>query len=336
MFFPFSKTLFSLSFALFIAASCFAFDSITIDFPIRDPLSLPAKLSGQPQVVAAPDGAGYIRFPLVPSSVGESGFVTIVFRENGANSLGAFWVDSQSSTQTTLAGNLAEGITGLNQRTLQIPAARMEGGGTLVLAGAPGDIERVRFDRVAASPVYVVTDQAPVSLIVADRLQSDPDLSGAIASGLPDTWLGRVLDAPLQEVPASLDKGAVEFSVPIGSEVSQVLLRAKFLGLPLNESVTVWLNGQVAGKLQPMAPPLTDVGYVTDAQGLVTYAGWRTGSIFLPASLLKQGDNSIQVESKTSGVYIRDAALQLKAPAENPATVVTGSSTIQDAAITNK
>lgn len=298
---------------------CPAAESITLDLPIKTPLKLPARLAEAPQQVTSPDGTGYTQFSMRPAAEGEQLFVTIIFKEDGKNGLAIFWM-GEGSQQTTLSENLADGVTGFNQRTLAIPAALASEAGKLVISGDQSKILRIRLDWVPASTVYVAADQSPVSFVAGDRLQAPTDLTGIPQAGLPDTWLGTVLDASLQEGVEEV-QGSVGFAVPLDSKVSQVLFRVKLLGLPLDQSVSVWINGQPAGNLQPIVPPLSDAGYLADSQGEVTYAGWRNGALLLPASQLKSGENTIQIESKSTGVFIRDAALQLRAPAADPAAI---------------
>lgn len=293
--------------------SCVAAESFTIDLPVKTSLELPSRLAQAPQQVTTPEGTGYATFSILPEIEGEALFVTVVFKEDGKEGPAVFWTNESDGQQTTISENLADGVIGLNQRTIAIPHDLASAAGKLVLTGDQSKILRVRLDWVPASPVFVAADQQPVALIIGDRPQSAAELTGIRSEGLPDTWFGSVLDAPLQDRAESIE-GSIGFSIPISSPVSQVLLRAEFLGLPLDQSVTIWVNGQSVGSVQPTVPPLTDSGYITNDQGSTSYAGWRSGAILLPSSLFKEGENSIQIESKTSGVFIRDAALQLRSP----------------------
>lgn len=298
------------------AATCLAAESITVDLPIKSSLKLPARLATAPQQVVSPDGTGYALFSMLPETEGESLFVTVVFREDGKDSPAIFWTGEEAGQQTTLCENLAEGVTGLNQRTIAIPANLADFAGKLVITGEQSKILRVRLDWIPASPVFVAADQPPVSLIAGERAQAASELTGARPEGLPDTWFGSLLDAPLQSGAEAIEE-SVEFVVPLDASATQVLFRAKFLGLPFDQSVTVWINGQTAGSIQPVIAPLSDAGYLMNDKGEISYAGWRSGAIIIPASLLKTGENSIQIESKAAGVFIRDAALQLRAALQN-------------------
>ena len=104
---------------------------------------------------------------------------------------------------------------------------------------------------------------------------------------------------------------STEFVVPLKGATGRARLRAKFLGLPLGRSVRVWVNGKLAGRMQPVLPGLTDAGYVR-RDHRTTYAGWREGALFLDEGKLIEGKNSIVFESPGKGVYISGAAMEAR------------------------
>lgn len=308
--------------AVFLAAagSAVAADSLTVDFPITSPTKLPDRMMVAPRQVAAPDGAGYAEFFLLPILTSEELFVTVVFKEDGAQGPGLFWANEGAGAQTTISENLGENVVGYNQRTLHIPKNLSEQAGRLILNGDQTKIRRVRFDWVPPGQTFAAADQKPASLILADRLLQEGDLTGSQALSPPDTWFGKVLDASLQEEATALE-GNLEFVVSLGQGAGQALLTARFLGLPFDSAPVAWVNGTRVGALQTAIPPLTDAGYLADESGTISYAGWRGASVMIPPALLKEGENSILIETSNSGVYLRDTSLQLRAkaaPSQSP------------------
>lgn len=293
--------------------------TLTVDLPIRGPLVYPEGLMAAPRQVTSPDGQGYAEFLLLPAARGEALFVTIIFEEDGTEGPAMFWIGDVSGEQVTLSTGLAEGVLGLNRRTVRLPTEVLGEAGRIYLSGDQRKILRVRLDWVAPTGVFVATDEQRPDLVAGGRILFDQEMTGGEALAPPDSWFGDVLDAALLEGVASLD-GNVEFAVPLTAPGEQALLRAKFLGLAPGASVKVWVNGELAGRLQPVVPSLTDAGYVRLRSGRVAYAGWREGSIVLADGLLREGENSIVIETAKKRSFIRDAALQLRvapvAPAE--------------------
>ncbi len=297
--------------SLAVSSALNAAGTLTVDLPIRGPMVYPEGLVTAPRQVTTPDGQGYAEFLLMPAAKGEVLFVTVIFEEDGSEGPSMFWTGDVSGEQVTLSTGLAEGVSGLNRRTVRLPEEVLGEAGRIYLSGDQRKILRVRLDWVAPTGVFVATDEQRPDLIAGGRILFDQEMSGGEALAPPDSWFGDVLDASLLEGVASLD-GNVEFAVPLSAPGEQALLRAKFLGLAPGASVKVWVNGQVAGRLQPDVPPLTDAGYLRLRSGRVAYAGWREGSILIADGLLKAGENSIVIQTAKKRSFIRDAALQLR------------------------
>jgi len=287
--------------------------SVTIDFPITVRRETPPGLAALPMQVTAPDGMGYAEFMLLPAAKDQELFLTVIFKETGKAGPGIFWTDEVTDEQVTVTANLAEGVVGLNQRTIRLAPEISTRPGRLVISGDQKKLFRVRLDWIAPSAVFIAADQEDPDLISNGRIFSGQELTGGEPLALPDAWFGDVLDAPLQERVMSLD-GNVEFVAPLNRAPQQSLLRARFLGLPLGVALKVWINGKLAGRMQPAVPLLSDAGYVRLASGRFAYAGWRPGAFVIEDGLLKEGDNSIVIETPKKGGFIRDAALQVRVP----------------------
>jgi hypothetical protein len=296
-------------FAGLVAASAWADESVTIDFPIRQSDIVAEGLSAPPRQVAAPNGDGYAEVLLRPVRKGDRIFLTFVFEEKDGKGPSVFWSGDATGKQVTLTDNLAEGVSGLNRRTFALPDEVAREAGHLYIMGRQDRLLRLRIDWLQPSETFVATDQERPALILGGAAQLDRDLTGQAKMTPPDAWLGSVLDAALQDGVADLSEN-IELVVPLKAEPGQTRLRAKFLGLPLGRSVRVWVNGRIVGRMQPETPSLTDPGYVRRGRR-IAYAGWREGALVLAPGVLQKGENTILFESPGKGVYLSGAALEI-------------------------
>jgi len=288
-------------------------DVLTVDFPITSPVaSLPVRLAAAPCQVATPDRNGYAEFSLLPIQDERDLLVTVVFKEDGDKGPSLFWINEGSAQQISLSEDLAEGVKGVNQRSILIPREASAQSGRLILHGDQSKILRVRLDWVPLRKIFAAADQRPVAFLLSDRFLQDTELTGSKILSPPDIWFGNILEASLQEEPESLAEN-VEFVVPLDQPVAQAVFTVKVLGLPLDKTVEIWINGTRAGQLQSAIPSLSDPGYLKDESGKPFYAGWRGGALHIRADLLKSGDNSIVIVRPGGETFLRDAALQLRA-----------------------
>lgn len=287
---------------------------MTIDFPVTGETLTAEGLSAPPRQVAAPDGLGYAEVWLRPVRKTNHIFLTFIFKEDGGKGPAVFWSGDVSGKQVTLTENLAEGVVGLNRRTIELPDEIAHEAGHLYIMGRQDLLLRLRIDWCDPLQSFVAADQERPELVMGGAMKLDRDLTGQAQMTPPDAWFGRVLDASLQDGVADISQNT-ELVVPLKGVVGEARLRAKFLGLPLGKSVRVWINGKLAGRLQPALPSLTDPGYVRHGGKRANYAGWREGAIFVESGMLKDGGNSILFESPGKGVYLSGAALEIQASA---------------------
>ncbi len=286
-------------------------DSVTIDFPVSGEKLTAEGLSAPPRQVATPDGLGYADVLLRPVRRSNHVFLTFVFEEDGGKGPAVFWSGDVSGKQVTLTGNLAEGVVGLNRRTIELPDEIAREAGHLYIMGRQDRLLRLRIDWCEPSQSFVAADQERPELVMGGAMKLDRDLTGQAPMTPPDAWFGRVLDAALQDGVADISQNT-ELVVPLKGTVGEARLRAKFLGLPLGKAVRVWINGKLAGRIQPLLPSLTDPGYVRRGGKRATYAGWREGALFIEPGALKNGDNSILFEAAGKGVYLSGAAMEIQ------------------------
>jgi len=283
---------------------------VTIDFPMQGNPIVAAGLSATPRQVTAPDGLGYTEVLLRPIRKETRVFLTFIFREDGNKGPAVFWSGDVSGHQITISDNLAEGVVGLNRRTVVLPPEVSAEAGRLYVMGRQDWLLRMRIDWCEPSTAMVAADQERPSLIAGGAMWLDRDTTGQLPMAPPNAWFGPVLDAALQDGVADLSE-STEFVVPLKGATGRARLRAKFLGLPLGKGVRVWVNGKLAGRMQPALPGLTDAGYVRRDHRTM-YAGWREGALFLDEGKLANGKNSIVFESPGKGVYISGTAIEIE------------------------
>ncbi len=295
-----------------LVAGVQAQESVTFDFPLKGETPAVMGLSAPPRQVATPDGLGYVELPMRPARKGNEVFLTIVFDEADGKGPAVFWSGDSSGNQVTIAADLAEGVSGLNRRTIELPQEVVAEAGRIYVMGRQDRLLRLRIDWCEPMASFVAADQETPRFVQGGAVKLGRELTGEQAMTPPDVWFGRVLDAALQDGVVELGEDT-ELVAPLAGAVSEARLRAKFLGLPLGKSVRVWINGKLAGRMQPALPSLTDPGYVRRGGKRAVYAGWREGAVFIEPSLLRSGENSIVFESPGRGVYLSGAALEMQA-----------------------
>jgi hypothetical protein len=306
-----------------VAGPLRADEFVTVDFPMQGKPIVAAGLAATPRQVTAPDGLGYTEVLLRPIRKETRVFLTFIFQENGGKGPAVFWSGDVSGRQITITDNLAEGVVGLNRRTVALPAEVSAEAGRLYVMGRQDWLLRLRIDWCEPSTAMVAADQERPALIAGGAVWLDRETTGQAPMTPPDVWFGPVLDAALQDGAADLSE-STEFVVPLKGATGRARLRAKFLGLPLGKGVRVWVNGKLAGRMQPTVPGLTDAGFVR-RDHRTTYAGWREGALFLDEGKLTEGKNSIVLESPGKGVYVSGTAIEIEtaatesAPEEKPA-----------------
>jgi len=103
------------------------------------------------------------------------------------------------------------------------------------------------------------------------------------------------------------------------------MLRLEALGLDPEARVDVRVNSVTAGSLGFQPFRLDDPALVPDTLGRLVLAGWRNGSLFIPARLLLPGENSIVVSLKRSefesgrAVFLKKAILHVRFAGASPA-----------------
>lgn len=279
-----------------------------------------------------------LNLPIQPPDADASLLVTVYFQEKQGGFLRISWQGVQSAQ--VLSDNFYEGIGMSNQRGLLISPETLAGGGTLVFQCGDSSlgIQRIKLEWLAKKTGLVST-QVSSELVTSDSetTQSSQNLDGQ--AKLPDApaWKDQVVTVPITDLPQRIEQG-VEFSVQLDNLAVAARLALQVNGLPLGKHLVVWINQQRAGAITPSVPDLSDPGYLPD-NSPDSYVGWRAGSFYVPAALLKSGVNTVQfsVEDENPSAQendanagaavpplaIKDVAFQLKysTPAIVPADV---------------
>jgi hypothetical protein len=251
---------------------------------------------------------------VVPGADDDDLAVTVVFQEEIGGFLSVYWESSFGKRQL-LAPNLFENIGLLNQRTLLINRPTMGGPGKVVLKSSQAvlNILRVRLDWARPGVVRLV-DNVPNGALVTTggKMFAPEEVDGTPLTPIADSWEGRILTTSVTDQAERIEKG-IDYSVSIPDKVSRVRLEVLVNGLPLDQTLTLWLNSAVAGQLALEVPDLTDPGYEKGDDGAMHFTGWRKGVLILRGNQLPVGENHFQFQTPPGAqVAIRDFLLQLE------------------------
>ena len=287
-------------------------DSFTFDLKATGRLEFPAWIPDRP--LAHPESQAELSFPVVPGADDDDLAVTVVFQEEIGGFLSVYWESSFGKRQL-LAPNLFENIGLLNQRTLLINRPTMGGPGKVVLKSSQAvlNILRVRLDWARPGVVRLV-DNVPNGALVTTggKMFAPEEVDGTPLTPIADSWEGRILTTSVTDQAERIEKG-IDYSVAIPDKVSRVRLEVLVNGLQLDQTLTLWLNGVVAGQLALEVPDLTDPGYEKGDDGTMHFTGWRKGVLILRGSQLPVGENHFQFQTPPGAqVAIRDFLLQLE------------------------
>lgn len=272
-----------------------------------------------------------IPLPALRNRPAERLALTVVFDDGGDGGPAVEWRHTDGSS-TYLSDGLGEALDdrplGLNARTVLLPQELAHTGGTLVVS---------YFDRFSALASLSV-QPAREGRVAVVGARNDPALVDHSLRVLPeratngrrlepifgDVRYGTVVEAELAAAIEPLDEG-LEFLVPIDGSPEAVMLRTEVLGLDPEATLEVWLNDTRVGTLAMAAFALDDPTVARDARNRMVVAGWRDGSLFIPARLWGSGENVLQIRLTRSAyetgreVFLRHTVLHLRfRPDTNP------------------
>lgn len=283
---------------------------------------LPAWMVETPRVDAE---GGVVEVP-VPAAWREPAVgvyaVTVVFEDDGSGGPVVVWIDGDGGERVLSHGLGEDGeAVGFHSRTVLVPSAlSREGGllrvawegraeGLLGVAVRPGRLDTMAVLGGRRTPALVGED-----LVVREEREVNGNLELPLTGDVRD---GTIVEAELWAPVAGLE-GEIEFKVPINGVVEGAVLRMEALGLDPEARIVVEVNGVDVGAMNFPVFRLDDPSLVTDWNGSLVVAGWRQGSLFVPARLLEDGENSVVAALRRSdfetgrAVFLRNSVLEVR------------------------
>jgi len=267
---------------------------------------------------------GRVEIPISPlwkeSSV-EMYAVTVVFEDqgDGGPSLGWRHNDEESMISNGL-GEIGNPI-GLNSRTVLLPQSLTKNGGSLVvsLAGKFDSLLSLAVRPARLDGTAVLGGRRTAALVdEAFQVYDDRETSGARPVPLAgDVRTGTIVEAELSAAVEPL-KDVIDFVAPVEGQVEGAVIQLEALGLDPEACLKVSVNATPAGQISFPSFSLDDPSLVTDWNGRLLLAGWRKGSLFIPARHFKQGENTVTIDLKRSEgetgreVFLRNTSLHLR------------------------
>ena len=254
--------------------------------------------------------------------------ITFVFREPADGFARVIW--QGPGRAVTLCSNLYERAAPLHQRTLLIERGSLGGPGQIVVesTGTLPALERV--DLIWVEPLVLAAGwTAPSGLYLTPTGKIFPadELQG-VGRHLPvDEDKGSVMDAVLDAGPVKIDpQNPIRFIAPIAGKPAYGRIEAQVAGLILGEEPSVWVNGQSMGGLAVEVPGLDDPGYREVPKSKeMGYGGWRKVVVYVPAGVLRSGENQVdwRAAGSASQTTLRNLRLQVVfATTQSPAPSV--------------
>ncbi len=252
--------------------------------------------------------------------------LTVVFRDNGDGGPVVEWQPPQGNRILLSAGLGENGIAlGFNSRTLLLPQSLALDGGTLFVSFASRFSRLLSVTLRPARELGVAAlgdDFTPALLGRNEWVLTEEEVSGAeIKPQSGDQTEGQVVHADLTSAPkqlaASGSGGSLEFIIPLGAKPQGSMLQAEVGGLDPESWIEVSVNGESFGALGAAPFPLNAPSVLFSESGRLLNAGWRPSSLFLPARLWKEGENSLLLTlRRVSGdegnpLYLRKARIDL-------------------------
>lgn len=254
--------------------------------------------------------------------------LTVVFDDTGAGGPAVEWRAPNGVTSTVSTGLGETGVSlGINARTVLLPQELTRDGGILMISyyGKFDSLLNIAVRPAREDLLAVLGAQTDPALVdEALRVFERQAVSGRAETPITgDVRNGSVVEAELQSGIEEIS-GELEYVIPIQGEVEATMLRLDVLGLDLEGKIEVRVNGVSVGQVGFPAFRLDDPALVPDGLGRPTIAGWRDGSLFIPARFWTGGDNSLVVTLKHAAmeagrpVFLKGTRLHVRFGAPYP------------------
>ena len=240
--------------------------------------------------------------------------LTLVFREPADGFARVIW--QGPGRAVTLCSNLFERAASLHQRTLLIERESLGGPGQLTIESTGSDPILERVDLTWVEPLVLAagwTAPSGLYLTPAGKIFPGDELQGAGRHLPMDEEKGSVMDAVLDAGPVKIDaQNPVRFVAPIAGKPAYGRIEAQVAGLSLGQEPSVWVNGQAMGGLAVEVPGLDDPGYRENLRSReIGYGGWRKVVVYVPAGVLRSGENQVDWRESGSQTTLRNLRLQV-------------------------
>ena len=267
---------------------------------------------------------GYVEIPIAPlwkESTVEVYAVTVVFEDIGDGGPSLEW--KHGDEKSTVSNGLGEigNPVGLNSRTVLLPQSLTKEGGSLLVSYVSkfGSLLSLAVRPARLDETAVLGGRRTAALIDDSfQVYDDREVSGARPVPLAgDVRVGTIVEAELSAAVEPLTQ-AIEFVAPVDGNVEGAVIHLESLGLDPEAELRVLINATPVGQISFPSFALDDPSLVTDWNGRLLLAGWRKGSLFVPARHFKQGENTITIGLKRSEgetgreVFLRNTSLHLR------------------------
>jgi len=288
--------------------------------PLPGWMSLPARVEPELATVEIPIP------PLWKVASAEFYALTVIFDDQGDGGPAVEWRAPDGSTTVVSAG-LGETETplGLNSRTLLLPQSLTREGGEVLVSyyGKFDGLVSVAVRPARENSLAVLGAQNDPVLVDEALRVFDRDEVDGVGPLTGDVRNGSVVEAELAAGVEQLD-GELEFIVPLEGTLEVAMLHLEALGVDPEARIDVRVNSVLAGSVGFQPFRLDDPALVPDPSGRLVLAGWRKGSLFLPARLMVAGENSIVVSLKRSAlesgraVFLKKSSLHVRFGGSTP------------------
>ena len=250
--------------------------------------------------------------------------LTVVFEDRGDGGPAVEWraEDGKATTVSYGLGEIGKGV-GLNSRTVLVPQVLTREGGVLIVSyyGKFDSLLSLAVRPAREDLLAVLGARRSPSLVDGGmQVYEDREVNGARQIRMTgDTQNGAIVEAELAAEVEEID-GSIEFVAPVEGKVEGGFVHLEALGLDPEARLELVVNGGAGVPLSFPAFELDDPSLVTDWNGRLIMAGWRKGSVYVPARLLKDGENSLVLSLKRSedetgrAVFLRNTAIHLRFP----------------------
>jgi len=255
--------------------------------------------------------------------------LTVVFDDRGDGGPAVEWRGPNGDTSTISPGLGEIGVAlGLNAKTILIPQSLSRDGGVLMISyyGKFEGLFNLAVRPAREDLLAVLGAQADPALVdEALRVFESGEVDGRRTTPVTgDVRRGAVVEA---ELAAGVEEvtNELEFIIPIEGEADATMLRTDALGLDLEATLEVRVNGILVGDISFPAFRLDDPSLVPDGLGRLIAAGWRNGALFIPARFWLPGENSLVITHNRSALesgrplFLKNSHLHIRFGSVEPA-----------------